>query len=216
MPLALFDLDNTLIDRQRAVTEWAAGFCRERSLDQAAEQYLVDVLAPRAYPATFEQLRQELEIEASAADLWSGYVAAVAAMVTCSPETTAGLQRLRAAGWRLGILTNGSTDIQHAKIEAAGLVPCVDGITVSEEVGVRKPAPQAFHTAITRSGGTSTQRAWMVGDNPETGMAGAQQAGLDTIWISHRRTWPSHLSPPRHTETNVAAAISHLMDKGAG
>ncbi|MFD4635013.1 hypothetical protein ACFVYR_36470 [Streptomyces sp. NPDC058284] len=59
MNLALFDLDNTLIDRQWALHEWAAGFCRECGLDEGAERHLVDALGERAYPHTFERLRQE-------------------------------------------------------------------------------------------------------------------------------------------------------------
>ncbi|MFE0685781.1 hypothetical protein ACFW17_33950 [Streptomyces sp. NPDC058961] len=40
MNLAVFDLDNTLINRQGALADWAAAFCCDRRLDKAAEQHL--------------------------------------------------------------------------------------------------------------------------------------------------------------------------------
>lgn len=41
--LVLFDLDNTLLDRRRALTEWAADFCRIRGLGAEAEGHLVHI-----------------------------------------------------------------------------------------------------------------------------------------------------------------------------
>jgi putative hydrolase of the HAD superfamily len=209
--LVLFDLDNTLLDRQWALAEWAADFCRTHGLDGGAEGHLVDTLQERAYPATFERLRHELVLEEPAAKLWDDYVTGIAARVPRRPEVIEGLEQLHAARWRLGILTNGAADIQRAKIAAAGLAGSVDAIVISEEIGARKPEADAFHVAVARCGGTPQEEGWMVGDNPENDIRGGQSAGLRTIWVSQDGPWPDHLTPPDHAVPDALSAIKLLL-----
>ncbi|MFE3636631.1 HAD family hydrolase [Streptomyces sp. NPDC059168] len=210
--LVLFDLDNTLINRQWALTEWAADFCRLQGLSDEDEGHLVGALRERAYPATFERLRQELGLEAQATDLWDNYVTGITAGVPRRPDIVEALDQLHEARWRLGILTNGAADIQRAKIAAAGIAEAVDAIVISEEIGARKPEADAFHVAVARCGGTPWEEAWMVGDNPENDIRGAQAAGLGTIWVSHHRPWPDHLTPPNHAVPDALSAIALLLN----
>lgn len=205
----LFDLDNTLIDRQQALAEWAADFRRAHGLGERSETHLVEALKERAYPATFERLRQELALNAPAGQLWDDYVTGIAAGVARDPAVLEGLARLRTTGWRVGILTNGASVIQRAKISAAGLTDMVDALVISEEIGVRKPEPAAFRVAVARCGGTGPEEAWMVGDNPSTDIFGAHQAGLRTIWL-RGRPWPYGVPAPDHTVDTVTDAINLL------
>ena len=97
---------------------------------------------------------------------------------------------MRAAGWTVGVITNGAADIQRAKLESAGLAALVDGVCVSEEVGVRKPSLAIFQAAAVRCGATLAEGGWMVGDNAETDIEGGRSAGLRTLWIAAGRRWP--------------------------
>ncbi|MFJ2407067.1 HAD family hydrolase [Streptomyces xanthochromogenes] len=214
MRFVLFDLDNTLIDRQGTLAVWAEVFCRERDLDERAARYLVDALSERAYPHTFEWLRHELALEESTAQLWAAYVDGIAHHVTVNPGAIDGLGQLRAEDWKLGILTNGAADIQRAKITAAGLTNAVDAIVISEEIGVRKPDTHAFHTAVAQIGGSPSAPAWMVGDNPAGDIAGAHQAGLRTIWL-RGRPWPADVDTPYYSVDTIAEAITLLLTEGS-
>ncbi|AWK10758.1 hypothetical protein DDQ41_19720 [Streptomyces spongiicola] len=60
--LALFDLDNTLSDRQGASEEWARAFSASRRLASDAERLTGGALRERAYPADFERLRASLSL----------------------------------------------------------------------------------------------------------------------------------------------------------
>ncbi|MGO4459385.1 HAD family hydrolase [Streptomyces sp. M-16] len=214
MTIALFDLDNTLIDRQGTLTAWANAFARSRGLDAPTEEHLVDALRDRAYPATFEALRQELPLAEPTEMLWADYVQGMAAGVTQRPDVIDGVKQLRVAGWVVGILTNGAGDIQRAKIKAAGLADVVDAVAISEEIGARKPDPKAFQSALALCGTDRPGEAWMVGDNPEGDIAGAHQAGLRTIWV-RGRPWPRHLPAAHHSVDSVADAIHILMIEGS-
>lgn len=214
MTIALFDLDNTLIDRQGTLTAWAGAFARSRGLDAPTEKRLIGALRDRAYPATFEALRQELPLAEPAEVLWAEYVQGIAAGVRQRPDLIDDVKQLRAAGWRVGILTNGAGDIQRAKIKAAGLGDVVDAIAISEEIGARKPDPKAFQSALALCGTDHPAGAWMVGDNPEGDIGGAHGAGLRTIWI-RGRPWPRHLPAAHHSVDSVADAIQILMIEGS-
>lgn len=63
------------------------------------------------------------------------------------------LGALRAQGKKLAVVTNGETAFQRRHIEALALDRLVDEVLISEEEGLRKPAPELFHRAAARLGG---------------------------------------------------------------
>ncbi|WP_419996373.1 HAD family hydrolase [Streptomyces boninensis] len=207
---ALFDLDNTLIDRQAALKVWARTFAVTRGLP-GAERLIREALHSRAYPRDFEWLRAALDVRESAAELWSEYAAGVADNAACSPGVRRGLGELRAAGWTLGIATNGATDIQRAKIDRTGLAGLVDGVCVSEEVGEVKPAAVVFEVAAKRCGVELNGGGWMVGDNAATDIAGGRDVGLRTLWIAAGRPWPTDDTRPDLVAEDASAATARLL-----
>ncbi|MGW1490807.1 HAD family hydrolase [Streptomyces sp. NPDC002402] len=208
--LALFDLDNTLIDRQGGLADWVRDFARSRSLPPRAAAVIADRLRHRAYPHHFADLRQALGLRDSADELWREYVDGMARAARCAPDVREGLLSLRRAGWTLGVVTNGAGDIQRAKLKRAGLAHAFHGTAISEEVGVRKPAPSIFQTAAARCGKSLSAGGWMIGDNPETDIDGGRAAGLRTIWIAAGRQWPSDIPSPDVVVADAREAIASL------
>ena len=206
--LALFDLDNTLIDRREGLDGWARDFVRSRRLSGGAESVICERLRERAYPEDFVYLREALALSDDPGDLWREYVDGVARSVRCLPGAREGLEALRGAGWTLGIATNGAGDIQRAKLAATGLIPFFDGIAVSEEIGARKPAYEHFEAAAMLCGVRLDAGGWMVGDGPETDIAGGRTAGLRTAWVANGRTW---IDGPREPDL-VGQAIAETIE----
>jgi 4-nitrophenyl phosphatase len=64
----------------------------------------------------------------------------------------------------------------------AAIVACVDLSRLEVEV-FGKPAPNLFQTALARAG-VAPHEAVMIGDNPETDIAGAERLGLPTITLA--------------------------------
>jgi putative hydrolase of the HAD superfamily len=94
------------------------------------------------------------------------------------------LQQLRAAGWRLGVLTNGLPSVQFRKVAALGLSLLVDEIVYAEEYAPGgKPAPAAFR-AVLRSLDLAPENCIVVGDDPLRDVRGARALGMRTIRVA--------------------------------
>jgi 2-haloacid dehalogenase len=72
------------------------------------------------------------------------------------PEVPAVLKRLKAAGLKTAILSNGSPDMLDTAINRAGISNLLDAVLSVERVGVYKPHPKVY-TACRRSAGDPGQ-----------------------------------------------------------
>lgn len=68
------------------------------------------------------------------------------------PEVSAGLERLRDAGFRLATLTNSVAEVAEAQISNAGLSEYFDEILSADAVERLKPAPDPYRMAAERLG----------------------------------------------------------------
>jgi putative hydrolase of the HAD superfamily len=98
------------------------------------------------------------------------------------PEVPAVLERLRAAGARLAVVSNWDVSL-HDVLERTGLRALVDAVVISAELGAAKPDPAIFRAALERLGATAGE-ALHVGDSMEHDIAGAQAAGLDAVLVA--------------------------------
>ena len=104
------------------------------------------------------------------------------AAITPLPGAVEALHHLRSLGLTLGLVTNGGSEGQRAKIERFALAAHFDYIGIEGEVGVGKPHRTAYDTAL-RSLGVSASDTWMVGDNLEWDVSGAQAVGIYGVWL---------------------------------
>jgi putative hydrolase of the HAD superfamily len=210
--LALFDLDNTLIDRAGAFREWATRFTADRALGPQEIEWLEriddDGFAPRS--EFFAEVRRRYGLAESVDDLVARYRTEYPRCVRPPSEATrAALHDLRVRGWKIAIVTNGSRS-QQAKIAAAGLSTIVDGWAISEVVGSRKPELAIFRAAADFCGST-LDGAWMVGDSAQADIAGAIVCGLRSVWISRGRAWAETDYEPDAIAETVAEAVVHIL-----
>lgn len=100
------------------------------------------------------------------------------------------LRRLRAAGITTGVLSNGFKEVQYRKMDSAGLTPLIDLTVLSDDIGVQKPDIRLFRHAMERSAILNPAAHIMVGDNPQTDIAGALGAGWSAILFDPTATLP--------------------------
>jgi putative hydrolase of the HAD superfamily len=99
------------------------------------------------------------------------------------PDVQPALSALRAAGCRLGLVTNGASVLQRDKLRALGLDDELDPVVVSSEIGARKPDRAVFDHAVL-SGHLDPASTWFAGDNLWVDVPGARRAGLRTVWVN--------------------------------
>ena len=85
---------------------------------------------------------------------------------------------------KLGIITNGFTELQQTRLERTGLSDHFELLVISEQVGVAKPHVDIFNHALSEMGNPARDVVLMVGDNPESDILGGMNAGMDTCWIN--------------------------------
>lgn len=100
----------------------------------------------------------------------------------CFPGTLEMLKVLEQS-YQLGIITNGSPDLQEKKLKVTGLEPFFPGnhVIVSEAVGLAKPHPLVYETACKRFQ-AHPEQCLMVGDNYKNDVLGARVSGLKALW----------------------------------
>jgi HAD superfamily hydrolase (TIGR01509 family) len=86
------------------------------------------------------------------------------------------LGRLRAAGFKLGVISNSDGRVVEA-LEVAGLRQYFDVIIDSALVGLEKPDPRIFRAAL-EALGVEPEEALYVGDRYEVDVRGAEAAGI--------------------------------------
>ncbi|MBV9333792.1 MAG: HAD family hydrolase, partial [Candidatus Eremiobacteraeota bacterium] len=106
------------------------------------------------------------------------------------------LDGLRERGIAVAVLSNGWNPLQLRKAEQAGFRGTV---LVSSEIGVQKPALGSFERLLEVLG-TEPDRTWYVGDDPYGDVAGAQRAGIGSVWMNwERKQFPPDQPRPLHT-----------------
>jgi putative hydrolase of the HAD superfamily len=118
-------------------------------------------------------------------------------------RTHESLGRLRAAGIRLGVVSNSDGQVEQA-LAVSGLRDYFDVVIDSSLVGVEKPDPAIFQAALDALG-IGPGEALYVGDVYEVDVVGARAAGIEAVLLA-----PSSPGPGRACRT--AGSIDELVD----
>ncbi|MFE5510541.1 HAD family hydrolase [Streptomyces sp. NPDC056529] len=121
------------------------------------------------------------------ADAWfDRYVVHYEAAWALFPDTVPVLDLL-ARDYRHAVLSNSSIHNQERKLRVLGIRDRFEAVLCAAELGVAKPAPEAFHAACTALGLPPHQVAY-VGDQPDIDARGAVEAGLMGVWLDRADT----------------------------
>jgi putative hydrolase of the HAD superfamily len=136
----------------------------------------------------------------------------VAAQRTAHAPIRGAVDAVRAVadGRRLGLLTNGPSDVQRLKLQGTGLTSQFETVAISGEMGVGKPTAAAFERVLANLG-LEPQEAVMVGDSWERDVEGALPCGLPVVWISYGRPVPAP-APVQRGGVTVIETIEELVE----
>jgi putative hydrolase of the HAD superfamily len=184
-----FDFDGTLYDRDAAIVRMAEEqfdtFRSELSVEKSVFVEYVIAMDGHGHdrtPRLHHALAHILGFDDSLAErLEDCFRSRYPTYCRISEDDRNTLVSLKAAGAKLGLITNGPTIWQSRKIDSMGVAPLFDTILISEREGVEKPDPQIFHRALERCG-VSARDSMFVGDHPVVDIEGARNAGLIPVW----------------------------------
>lgn len=212
MPLLLFDLDNTLLDRDGPFRAWGERFLEGLGAPPTDIDWLLsadaDGLTDRWDLA--DAIRDRYALRTPSVDLVEELHDGVAAQTRLDPLVACALRIADDAGWVPVVVTNGVVRQQEAKIRRTGLDRYVADWVISEEAGVSKPNPRIFALAAQRVR-MPLRGAWVVGDSPEADIGGAAAVGLPSVWLHRGRRWSDSRFVPTRTVDGLIAAVATVL-----
>jgi 2-haloacid dehalogenase len=126
-----------------------------------------------------------------------------------------GLERLRAAGHVLAVLSNGTPGMLNALLDASGLRGSFGGVISVDEVRTYKPSPEVYRHAARRLG-RPIEEVWLVSSNPFDAI-GARAAGMAAVWVNRiGATFDSLGQPPSLAVPDLLALADALGPSAPG
>lgn len=106
--------------------------------------------------------------------------------------------------YQLHIITNGFKEAQVVKMETCGLTNYFKEIIISEEVGFNKPDKRIFNHALEITS-SNTTNALMIGDDLESDIIGAKNAGINQVFFN------PHKTPHNEEVTHEISSLNELL-----
>ena len=126
-------------------------------------------------------------------------------------EIPASLQALRSAGVRLVVVSNSDGRVDERLMDVE-LMQYLDGVVDSSRVGVEKPDPRIFHSALEQYS-CDPARTVHVGDLYEIDVEGARAAGLHAVLLDPYGDWRD---VDCETLADIPALAARILDARKG
>lgn len=121
-------------------------------------------------------------------DIWDKYLEICPTKTKLMPGAIETLDNL-AGRYDIHLITNGFAETQKRKLKHSNLEKYFKSLTISEEVGVQKPHPLIFETAL-KNAGSKMKTSTYVGDNINADIKGGLDSGWKVYWYNPNKTVP--------------------------
>ena len=125
------------------------------------------------------------------------------------PEVPGVLKRLRAAGYKTAILSNGTPDMLAALVSAAKLDALIDQVLSVEAVGAFKPHPSVYQLAVDRLGVPADAIAFQSSNAWDVHAAAA--FGMKVVWCNRTSQRRERLPGAPVAEVKTLAELPALL-----
>ena len=209
----LFDLDDTLVDRESAYNhvyrvfyDTQSAVNEETSWEEAKEFFwsLSPFNATNPRLAILDIKNRWPGVESDPETHHRFYFDRLLEGMKILPHVMELLDDLNDAGCPWGVVTNGN-ELQYRKISAVGLQDKTPFVLASHIFGADKPDPSIYHEAMKLLDvpDLPCSQVMFAGDNPYTDIAGAHGVGMRTAWVHMRREYPGDAPRPDLTISGV-------------
>lgn len=95
------------------------------------------------------------------------------------------LEAVKQEGYQLVVGTNGKTKTQYNRLALTGFDDYFDKVVISQEIGYVKPSLSFFDHIFRLFPQYDKSDFLMIGDTLTSDIQGANQAGIDSVWLDH-------------------------------
>lgn len=120
--------------------------------------------------------------------------------------------RALADRYTLCTITNGNARVQHGRFDPSPLRPLFSHVFISEELGVDKPAQGFFNQVCAALPDLKAQRTLVIGDSLSSDIAGGISWGTDTCWLCPRSERWGDAAARGLNPTYTVAHLRELLD----
>ncbi|MCA1032441.1 HAD-IA family hydrolase [Bacillus timonensis] len=190
----LFDLDDTLLDRDMAVEKMFSIILEKcyKEVEHIAKGEMLQKFKEfdknsygdndkiKVFVFLFEEFPPQYRLPRNyIQDFWNQYFPQCFSI----NQNTLKIINTIKKHVKVAIVTNGSTQRQNAKVMNTNLISCFDTIIISEEVGFSKPDKRIFELALNKLN-VKPEDALFVGDDIKKDIEGCQKANIKGIWFN--------------------------------
>lgn len=223
----LFDLDNTLMDFDRA--EETAFYAAFSASSLVADPHIYAVYheinsglwkrlekgeldRERLKDLRYEMLFQQLGLpdDGKSREVSNQYFAELSRqrfMMDGAEDVCRVLQE----HYDMYIVTNGTYEVQKGRYFGSALEKYFSGIFVSEHIGAAKPSPVFFDHVVKTIGDEDRCSYCVIGDTLTSDIDGAIAAGMDAIWLDRRGHGDAKGRPVTHILQDIRQLPAYLM-----
>ena len=200
----LWDIDGTLLNfhmaEKAAIRSLFARFGLGTCTDEMLKRYSTinagfwkklekgELTKPQILIGRFETFFREYGLNISCAPAFNeAYQLALGDTVCFNPG---GLEAVKALKGKVKqyAVTNGTLVAQRKKLAASGLDALLDGVFISDVIGIEKPNIGFFQAVWKEIGNYSPDEVLIVGDSLTSDIKGGNNAGIKTCWFNPNRS----------------------------
>lgn len=213
----LWDMDGTILDfkaaEHNAIRECFKKFQLGECTDEMIQEYsalndsywkrleLGEITKSRLLVQRFEEFLSSYHLDASiATDFNREYQLRLGDTICFLDHAYELIQSLQGCVKQY-IVTNGALVAQKRKLERSNLLPLIDGVFISDEIGFEKPAREFFDYVLQHIGTYTKDEILIVGDSLTSDMLGGIHAGIQCCWYN-----------PEHKDNTSGLAINYTIE----
>ena len=196
----LWDVDGTLLDFHAAEREAIRALFERFGLGECTDDMLRrysaindgywkrlergEVTKPQVLLGRFQDFFREYGMDVTLAEEFNrAYQPALGDTIVFRDDSLEIIRSLRGRVKQV-VVSNGTVVAQTKKLRLSGLGELMDGIFLSEELGVEKPNKAFFDRVFAALGETDTDGVMIVGDSLTSDIKGGMNASIRTCWYN--------------------------------
>ena len=196
----LWDVDGTLLDFKAAESAAIRSLFREFGLGECPEETVRryskindgfwerlernEITKEQVLVGRFEAFFAELGIDPGLAPAFNQKYQVRLGDTIVYRDDSLNLIRALKGRVRQYVVSNGTVTAQTKKLKLSGLGELMDGVFLSEQLGVEKPNAGFFHRVFAAIAPEDLSEVMIVGDSLTSDMRGGLNAGIRTCWYN--------------------------------